>query len=169
MDERNGENLGELFEGFYTAEQADKAAEDIWRAERILREHPAPQPSKELIAGIKNEIARTLLSRRRSIFRKVTYEAAAVAAAVIVLATIWIGPFEKGKGESKRTYASIIPAAIWESEDIAADDPYLASLTADVEQIESEVLTLQEGESSGNGNTAVTELETELLAINSSL
>ncbi len=170
MNGRNEENLKELFEKFVGNEEAEKAAEDIWRAEQILREHPAPQPDEELIAGIKSDIAGILLSRQRSIFRKVTYEVAAVAAAVIVLAAIWTGLglfVERDRSKPEEMRAQIIPVAIWEGDNITADDPLLASLTADVEQIENELLTLQEGESSGNGDRAVTELETELLAINS--
>ena len=170
MNGQNGENLNELFGRFLDAEQADKAVEDVWRAERILREHPAPQPNEELIDGIKSEITGSLLLRQRNIFRrKVSYEAAAVAAAVIVLAAIWTGLFERGGSKPKGTYAAIIPTAIWESDNIAVDDPLLASLTADVEQIESEVLMLQQGETGGNGDRAVTELEMELAAINSDL
>jgi hypothetical protein len=65
--------------------------------------------------------------------------------------------------------AQIIPVAIWESDNITVDDPHLASLTAEVEQIENELLTLQEGETSGNGERAVSELEMELAVINSDL
>lgn len=128
-----------------------------------------PQPGKELIAGIKDEIAGSLLSRQRNAFRKVRYEIAAVAAAVIVLAAIWTGVFEKSRSEPRRMYATIIPRAMWESDDITVDDPHLASLTADVEQIESEVLALHEDENGGNGGTAVTELEMELAVINGDL
>jgi hypothetical protein len=59
--------------------------------------------------------------------------------------------------------------AIWESDNITVDDPHLASLTAEVEQIENELLTLQEGETGGNGERAVSELEMELAVINSDL
>jgi ferric-dicitrate binding protein FerR (iron transport regulator) len=170
MNGQNRENLKELFERFVGAEQADKAAEDIWRAEQIFREHPAPQPGKELIAGIKSDIASSLLLRQRNIFRrKVSYEVAAVAAAVIVLAAIGIKLFEKGGGKGEKMYASLIPAAMWESGNIAVDDPRIASLTADVEQIESEVLTLREGEYGGNGDKAVTELEMEVAVASNSL
>jgi hypothetical protein len=172
MNGRNEENLRELFERFVDAEQANKAVEDVWKAERILREHPAPEPGEELIAGIKSEIANSLLLRQRNIFRrKVSYEVAAVAAAVIVLAaiSIWTGLFERGESEPKGMYASIIPAALWESDNITVDDPRIASLTAEVEQVESEVRTLQEGEDGGNGDRAVSELEMELAVINSDL
>jgi len=170
MNGQNEENLGELFARFVDTEQAEKAAEDVRKAERILYEYPAPEPDEELIAGIKAQITGSLLLRRRGIFRrKVSYEVAAVAAAVIVLAAIWTGIFEKEGGKPRVMYASIIPATLWESDNITVDDPRIASLTAEVEQVESDVRTLQEGETGGNGSQAVSELEVELAVINSSL
>jgi hypothetical protein len=170
MNGQNKENLKELFSRFLDARQTEEAVEDIEKGEQVLREHPAPRPNDELIAGIKSEIAGSLLLRRRNIFvRKVSCEAAAVAAAVIVLVTIWTGLSERGGSKPKGTYAAIIPAAMWESDNIAADDPRIASLTADVEQIESEVLTLREGEYGGNGDKAVTELEIEVAVASNSL
>jgi hypothetical protein len=163
------EYLKELFEKFVGTEQADEAVEDILRGEQILRDNPAPQPDKELIDSIKSQVTWSLLRRQEHI-RRMRYEAvAAVAAAVILLATIWTGIFQRDGGKSKRMYAPMVPRAIWESDDIASDDPHLASLTAEVEQIENELLTLQEGETSGNGERAVSELEMELAVINSDL
>jgi hypothetical protein len=170
MNGRNEENLRELFERFLDARQAEEAIEDIEKGEQVLREHPVPRPNEKLIASIKSDIANSLLLRQRNIFRrKVSYEVAAVAAAVIVLAAIGIKLFEKGGGKGEKMYASLIPAAMWESDNIAVDDPRIASLTADVEQIESEVLTLREGEYGGNGDKAVTELEMEVAVASNGL
>jgi hypothetical protein len=170
MNGRNEENLRELFERFVDARQTEEAIEDIEKGEQILLEHPAPWPSEELIAGIKSEIAGSLLFKQRNIFRrKMSYEVAAVAAAVIMLVAIWMGLFGKEGSKPKGTYAAIIPTAIWESDNIAVDDPRIASLTADVEQIESEVLTLREGEYGGNGDKAVTELEMEVAVVSNGL
>ncbi len=169
MNRRNEENLKKLFERFVGAEQAEKAVEDIRKGEQILRENPAPQPSDELIDEIKFEIAKGLLLRQKEVsgFRKVAYKVAVVAAAVIILSAISIKFLEKGKETGRTVYASIIPTAIWESDDIAADDADLAILSAEVEQIEGEMLALQSGESEGNGQRAITELEMELIEIDS--
>jgi len=167
MGDRNEENLKELFEKFYTAEQAERAVEDVQKAEQLLRKHPAPEPDDMLIANIKAEIAMRLPLRRADVFRRMAYKAATVAAAVIIVAAIGVSLFKKGDGSEKVAYASIIPRAIWESDDIATDDLDLAMLTAEMEQIEDEVLTLQSGENGGNGDTAVTELEMELIEIDS--
>ena len=114
--------------------------------------------------------SRTIKTSR---FRKTTYEIAAVAAAVIIISAISITFFPKPdrpdrpEKPGKISYASLIPASVWEGDDIATDDADLAILNAEIEQIEGEVLTLQSGESDSNGQSAVTELEMELIEIES--
>ena len=166
MSGRKNENLKELFERFINNEQAKKAVEDIEKAEQILREYPAPEPDDMLIANIKAEIAMRLQQSKAHVFKRVAYKVAVAAAAIIILAVTTVRLFEIGGGEPEVHYASIMPTIIWESEDISTDDSALAILTAEIEQIESEILALQLGENGGNGETAVTELEMELVDIN---
>lgn len=164
MNERNGENLKELFEQFYTSEEAEKAAQEIRSAERILRENPAPEPSVGFLEKVESKINSRLLYREhRRRFRRTAYKAAVAAAAVIVVATLWIG-LEKGGGDSPLAYASIVPTAIWESDNIATDDMVLAFFTAEIEQIEGEVKAFLYGES-GSSDAGVDELEMEFLEI----
>lgn len=168
MNSKNQENLKDLFEKFMDAEQAEKRVEDVQKAEQILREYPAPEPDDMLIANIKAEIAMRLPARRAYLFRLKVYKAAAVAAAVVILAAVSLMLFEKDVVEPQRVaYASLIPTAIWESEDIATDDADLAIFTAEAEQIEDEVLALQFGGDGSNGERAVSELEMELVEIES--
>lgn len=167
MKSQNEENVKELFERFVNTGQAEEAVQDIRKGEQILREHPVSEPDSKLIADIKAEVGKAVLRRKTKVFRRMVYKAAVVAASVIFLAAIGIKLFEKG-GESERVETfSIIPAAIWESEHLADDDVDLAILTAEIEQIESDLLAVQMGENGGNGHEAVTELEMELIEINS--
>ena len=148
-------------------EQSQNVPEDIEsirEAEQILREYPAPEPGRELLIDIKAKIAQELLREKPKSFRLTIRKIAAIAAAFFVLAALNVKLFEKLTGLNT---ASIIPAAIWESEDLANDDVDLAVLTEEVEQIESELLSLQLDENGLNGETYVEELETELIEINS--
>jgi hypothetical protein len=97
------------------------------------------------------------------------YEAAGVAAAIIILAIVGLQLFEKSDIQpTNGVYtASIIPTAIWESDNIAADDTELAVFTAEIEQIETEIRTLESGEDFSENESTVTELEMELVEINS--
>ena len=61
----------------------------------------------------------------------------------------------------------MIPEALWESDDISADYVELAIFTAEIEQIEGEVLTLELGENGGNGQADAAELEMKLIEISS--
>jgi len=165
MNGQNEENLKELFERFAGAEQAERAVEDVRKAEQILLEYPAPAPDDGLIADIKSEIAGAILPRQVNVFRRISYKTAVVAAAAIVIAAISVRLLDIGGGRHGRATAAMIPEALWDSDDISADYAELAIFTAEIEQIESEVLTLELGENGGNGDTAVSELEMELIEI----
>ena len=168
MENRNQENLRELFEKFFDAEQAESCVEDVQKAEKIFREHPAPEPDDMLIANIKAEIAMRLQAARAHRFRRIIYEVAAAAAAILIVAAVSLQLFQKdGPKNGEVVYASLIPTEIWVSDDIAADDEDLAAFTAQIEQIEDEVQALQSGEDTGNGDSTIAELEMELIEINS--
>jgi hypothetical protein len=59
----------------------------------------------------------------------------------------------------------LIQQAIWESEDISADQAELALLTDELEQIEGEILALRLGEDGGESSREFIELEMELTDI----
>jgi hypothetical protein len=160
MKTQNEENLKGLFERFVDAEQAEMCAEDVREGEQILGEHPAPEPRKELIDEIKAEVAGALAGRKANALRRAVYKIA-VAAVIIVVGAVGVRLFERG-GEA----CEIISSEIWESENIAADDIDLATLTAEIEEMEGEALALQLGENGGNGGGELTELEMELIEIN---
>lgn len=168
MNGQNQENLKELFEQFFAPEQAARAVEDVRKAEQILRENPAPEPDKLLIADIKWQIEESLAARKRVwTFRTIGYRVA-VAAAIIIIAAIGTQLLRRDRGEpGKTTYAELIPRAIWETNDISTADADLALLTAEIRQVEDEVLTLELGERRGNGERVIAELEMQLIAINS--
>lgn len=166
MNTTDKENLKELFEKFLDPQQAIEATEDIRKGEQILREHPAPEPDKELIASIKSEITATLLNKQANVFRKIAYRVSAVAAAVIIIAAIGLNLLKKDSSSEKLMSASIIPSAIWEGDNVTTDDVELALFTAEIEQIENQLRVLQLGENGENGDRALDELKMEFLEIN---
>lgn len=169
MNAQSEENLKELFEKFLGSEQARRAVEDIQEAEQMLREYPGPEPDGALIADIKAEVTERLLRKKTLVFRRMVYKTAAVAAAVILLAVVSVKLFERDSGElvERVITASIIPAAIWESDDIATADADLAMLTAEVEQIERNLMAVRLDENGGDGHIGLVELEMELIEIDS--
>jgi len=161
MEKQTRENLNDLLRQFLDSAQAKAAGEDIRAGERLLDACPAPTPSPETIVRIKGEVAATLARRHRItlIFRR-----SLVAAAVIAFALI--GLLDRGPDDPTNAFqASILPAAIWDSEDITADDPDLVYFTGEVRRIEAQLQALEAGEGEAAGSGTVEELETELKQI----
>jgi len=164
MQGQEKDELQGLFERFMDSRQAEQAAEDVRRAEELLEDNAAPQPSGELTAEIKGRIEKALT--RRYTPMQIAFRTAAAAAAVVILAAIGVKLFERSGVETGGGQVSAIPAAVWESDDIAADDAQLAVLADEIEEIESEITALVLGENGGNGLINTEELETEPIEIN---
>jgi len=167
MDGHEPENLKELFERFFDAGQAESCLGDFREAERLFREHPAPEPDEMLIANIKAEIAMRLPAVRVETFRRRLWEMAGIAAAIAVLTLVGVRLSHVPAARQTGYYASLMPTAIWESTNIAADDADLALFTTEIEQIKDEMLTLESGRDAGESDSSVAELEMELIEISS--
>lgn len=159
MNDRNEENLRDLFERFDDSEHAAEAVDDIRRGDQILRRWPAPEPSDELLERIKSEMAGRLVRSGRRHVRWFASRAAGIAAAFVITASVWTG-LHRSPGVVNA--ASLIPTAIWESDNIAADDLRLATFTAEVERIENELKSLLLDES-GSDKSILDEAEMELI------
>ncbi len=166
MDEQNQENLKEYLKKFLGRQEAEQAAEDIQKAEQMLAEYPAPQPDAMLLASIKRRMTDALPYKRENNFSRVFYKTVSVAAVFILLTVISVMLFTNGRTE-RLTGGLVMSTAIWESEDISADDANLATLIAETEEIEGEMLALEMDENGGNDSGSLTELEMELEEINS--
>lgn len=167
MSTQNQENLKKLLERFLDPNQVRQALEDVHKGEQILREHAAPEPDADLIAGIKAQIGSTLMQNKAKTRRMAAYKAAAVAAVLAVVAAVSLKVLEKDGGPEATDVVSKIDAAIWQSDDIAQADAELATLAAEIEQISAEVLAVEFAENAGNGYEALTELEMEFIEISS--
>lgn len=166
MEDRNQENLAELFGRFFDPEQVESCLEDVRETERILAENPAPEPDDMLLANIKAEIAMRLPARRAELARHRTYRRAAVAAAIVIVSVISVTLFEdtapEPRGLVQASVIPVIPAAVWESDNIAADDENLASFATEIEQIENEVTALESDRGTSETDSTITDLEMEL-------
>jgi hypothetical protein len=157
------DNLRKLLERFMSAREAEAAAEELRAGEEILRAHPAPEPDREVILGIKLEIASKLSRKPRIVHR--LYRFTATAAAVIVVALLMIHG-RAPQTDPSLSHAALVPTFIWESDDLSADDMQLAYLTSEIEQIEAQVRALEAGEDLDVGTNTLDEVEMELMHIN---
>jgi len=164
MENQNAENLEDLFEKFVSSEDAAQAAEDIRQGSDILKQYSAPEPAEELLDEIKMKIEGALTAKKENASRKVVYKIAAVAAVFFVLAAVSVKFFQDPGGKSQKVIqASIIPAILWESDDMATDDEDLVILTAEIEQLDQEITGVRFAENGTNEAEEQTKPETELI------
>lgn len=163
MGNRNQDNLRELFERFMGPAEAESAAQDIRDADETLKAYPAPEPRAETIVGIKLQIATKLSSGRKS--AHLLRRALGAAAAVIVLAILALLGRAPQTGPAI-SHAALIPATIWESDDISSDDMQIAYFASEIRHIEAQVHALEAGHGQDTGAGTLHEVETELMEIN---
>jgi hypothetical protein len=166
MNYRNDENLGALLEKFVGPEEARSCAEDIVKGEQILRRHPAPRPSPDLIAGIEAEVSAALTRRGKQYHPRRMFYRATVAAALLILALAGIRMFQGNSDIQVGPFAAI-PAALWDSKNLAVDDADMAILHNQLEQIENELLVVRLGEDMAGGYSETADIEAELVDIDS--
>ena len=168
MDNPTNENLKDLLAGFMDEGAASQAKEDIEKGDEILGAYPAPQPSDAVLAEVTNKVVAAVRRRHSIALRRRVWATAGIAAAIVIVSVAAMKLFEKQPtGRAATQYASAISAKIWESSDIAADDPNVAALTAEVETIENELSKVRLNETVSNGSGAVGDLEMELIEIGS--
>jgi hypothetical protein len=162
MRKQTHENLAELFQRFIDVAGAQAAHDDIRAGERFLDACPAPAPSARVIASVKAQMAAAALRRHR--ITRLVRSSFATAAAVIVLALIhWAGPGPQER--AGMSYAAIIPTAIWESDNIAADDLDIVYFTTEIRHLEAQMQALESDRADTPAAGAVEEIEMELLQI----
>jgi hypothetical protein len=157
VNDRNDENLKKLLEQFMNPEQAQMHLEDIERGEEILREHPAPEPDDMLLANIKAQIALHAMPHKKTGYKWVAYKVVAVAAAVIILATVWTSLYEQPIPVRERDIeiSSVFP---WDHQDSTV-------FNTELELLENDLQVLKYGQEDVDNDSAMTELEFEVIEI----
>jgi len=165
MADQTREDLNDLLRQFLDPAQAEVAGKDVDAGERLLDASPAPAPNLEMIARIKGEMTAALARRHRI---RLIFRRSLAAAAVIAFALL--GLLDRSRTSDNNVFqAAILPAAVWESLDVAADDLDLARFTAEVRQIETQLRDLEAGEDEAADGGAVEDIERELRQIETEL
>jgi len=161
MEDQAHDNVNDLLRRFYDPREAQAVEDEIRAGERLLEVWSAPMPGRSVIVRIKADMAAA--SRRRRTIKRLLHSSLAAAAVVAfaVLAMLNRGPTD----QAVAFQAAIIPAALWESDNIAADDLDLVYFTAEIGQIEAQLDTLEAGENEAARTRAVEQLEVELVQI----
>lgn len=161
MERRVREDLTELFGLWLDPQQARAAAEDVRAAERMIELHPAPLPAAGTLDQVRRQMRRRSLHRRR--VAHFTQGVAAVAAVILIA----VGPSWHNSQRPHRSagLASLIPAALWETDDIASDDVKLAYFNTEVDRLEAQVEAIENGDADTSVNRALNDVEMELFQI----
>jgi hypothetical protein len=162
MNDRSRDDLRKLLAEFMDSSAADAAEREIRAGERLLDAYPAPPVTPASLAAIKRQIAIQLASARRP--SRPLYRYVGAAAAVILVALI--GFFGRPAQEHSATnYASLIPTAIWESDDLASDDMQLAYFHSELRDIETQMQAIEAGDGDLVATASLDEVEIELARI----
>ncbi len=160
--------INELIERFGDPVQAQKLLADIRAGDALMDQHPAPKPDAELLADIKGRMRTQLDAQRRGVHRWRLSRIAVTAAAVIAIAAlIWThGPQQPDRQPIVASQPQI-SESLWESEDVIEADAELATLAAQVSDLQEDIYALHFDESVDYDDSQVSELEAELIEINS--
>ena len=88
MTELKNKNIDDLLSKFYSPEQAEQIKNDFASADEIFEKYPAPNPSQQTTASIKQKIAQHLENRKRISWTAVLVKTASVAAIVVIFSAV---------------------------------------------------------------------------------
>jgi hypothetical protein len=158
------EEIKKLLEQFMEAKKAGESAEDIFHGERILGENPGPKPDEELIRNVKAAIRMRLGEEQTKANRfQIVLKAASIAAVLAFLSLIGTLILNQTTPEQIQVTSPSATKALWESDDIYAGDNRLTVLDTEIQQIRSELRTLEHGETGSDGASELYDIETELI------
>ena len=147
-------------------QQSGELLEGLEAVEQLFEQYPAPKPDQQVKESIKSQISAALSQKHSHRLRNVFCRVVATSAVVAIVATVSIRVSQKpGSAEQGFVSSSIMPAAIWESDDIAVDDLVIATLTAELEQIEADTLAFELNENMNLNPDVTASLEMELIEI----
>lgn len=162
MRDRNYDELRELLKRFVDPPEAGSIERDIRTGDNLFDVHLAPLAAPETLAAIKRRISIRLGAPHRHAHP--LYRCVGGAAAVIAMALIAF--FGRSAPEQPRvSYASLIPAAIWDSDDLASDDAQLAYFRSELRHIETQMQALETGDGELVAAGTLDEVELELIRI----
>jgi hypothetical protein len=158
------EEIKKLLEQFMEAKQAGESAEDIFHGERLLGEHPAPEPDWELIRNVKTAIRMRLAEEQTRPNRvQILLKAVSIAAVLAIVSLLGTLILNQTTPEPIEVAGSSTNQVLWESDDIFAGDNNLMVLDTELKQIQSELRTLKRGGTESNVARELYDIESELV------
>lgn len=162
------ENPEEIFAQFVSDEEARTFAKDIKWGDDEFESKPAPEPSDSLLSDINAQVGFAVVAEHAANTRRRFYKVIAVAAVLMFVSLISVKFFNPQKTNTNQLiHTAALSKAIWQSEDIISDDAHLATLTAEINDIENQLLAIETGSFFEDGTSQIDDLESELIDIDS--
>jgi len=169
MENQDKENLKKLVESFYQGKQADQVLFDLEQGEKLLDNLVEVKCPAETADAVKVNLRLAIRRNKTRNFRIALGKAVAVAAVFIMTISLMVNYYnQQGQqaGAETNVASNIIRSELWDSKDIVADDMELSVLTAEINELEDELLALKYEGKSTNRSTDVVDIEIELYEIN---
>jgi mannitol-specific phosphotransferase system IIBC component len=157
------ENIDDLLSKFYSPDQAKQAKNDFVFADVLFEKSPAPNPSPQTIAQIKQKIDQRLEKRSRTHWTVVFVKTASVAAIVVIVSAVMLLNFNQ-KEPIQHIEADQQSASLQNYEKNFEAD--LSLFSKELEQLNSELVAISLGENNGtNGilTNQVDQVEIEII------
>lgn len=156
----------------FSEEQAREFAENLRDTDKLFDENLVLEPGSEFTDRLKAEVNDRVKRKKakrihRTVLRIVSAAAVLLAAAVII--TNFSSPEQQVPiNNTKESSVNLLSDKIWQSSDLAKDDPELSSLNFELKQLQRKLTADRSDESPGENayRKEASEIEASLLAIN---
>ncbi|MGA2915970.1 MAG: hypothetical protein ABSE89_08105 [Sedimentisphaerales bacterium] len=146
MTEFKNKNIDELLSKFFSPDQAEQIKKDFASADALFEKSPAPAPTNQTLADIKQKIAHQLENQKRINWPTVLLKTAAVAAIIIIVSAVILSNFNRNRStQSAQNGQQTSP---WQNADTS-----ISSFEAEIEQLKNELTAINYGE--GNGTNGI--------------
>ncbi len=157
----NKENLNKLLGRFFNEQAAAKAKEDIRAGDEILSAGAGFEPEKDVIDGIKAQIAVRLATKKRA-RRWMVARGVAVAALIIIVGLVWVQFTGRDEGNTG-SFGATAEGLVWDDE--TGSNGHLASLTDEIDEIERSIYAIRFGEYGSESESVYERIELEMIEI----
>ena len=152
MTEFENKKIDELLAKFFSPDQAEQIKNDFVSADALFEKFPAPAPSQQRLADIKQKIAHRLENQNRISWTAVLLKTAAVAAIIVIASAVVLLNFNQKK--LTQSTQNTQQTSVWQNTDTS-----ISSFETEIEQFKNELLTINFGEENGTNGILTDRVE----------
>jgi mannitol-specific phosphotransferase system IIBC component len=150
------ENIDRLLSKFFPPDQTEQIKTDFASADALFEKFPAPNPSPQTIAEIKQKIAAKLRTPNRISWTGVLVKTASVAAIIVIVSAVMLLNFNR---KDSTQYAKDRQQTSLRQSEGTGPNTDIPTFEAELEQLKSELLAINLGEENTTNGTLVDQIE----------